>query len=303
MHFSFGYPIIELDPAPELLTAAAIGRIARAAEHAGFAALSMTEHPAPPQAWRDDHGHDALDPFVGLATAAALTTSIHVLTYLSVLPYRNPFLVAKATATLDRISGGRLIFGIGTGYLAGEFTALGVDFAERNELFGECVAVLRAAWTGKPVYYEGRHFLADGAVSVPTPVQARVPLWIGGNARRTRDRVAELADGWMPIPTKGAQVTRRSTAELASHSQLAAMIAEVKSTLRQRGRSESIDIMYLIDDIDPWDDPERYADRVRELASIGVTWVQGGADGRGVDEIVDRLAWFGERIIASANAD
>jgi probable F420-dependent oxidoreductase len=302
MRFSFGYPIIALDPAPELLTAEAIGQIARAAEAAGFEALSMTEHPAPPQAWRDDHGHDALDPLVGLAVAAALTRSIRILTYLSVLPYRNPFLTAKATATLDRVSGGRLIFGVGTGYLAGEFAALGVDFGHRNELFDEAIEVLRAAWTGKPVYREGHHFHADGTVSVPTPLQAPIPLWLGGNARRTRERVVEFADGWMPIPTKGAQIARRSTAELAHESQLAGMIADVKDGLRQRGRSESIDIMYLVDGIDAWKEPERYVNRVRELASIGVTWVQGGAGGRGVEEIVDRLGWYGEHIIGAVNA-
>lgn len=299
MRFSLGYPILELDPAPELLTSAAIGAIAAAAERGGFSAISMTEHPAPPQSWRDEHGHDALDPFVGLAAAAAHTTTLSLLTYLTVVPYRNPFLLAKTTATLDRVSDGRLILGVGTGYLRGEFEALGVDFAERNELFDEGLDVMRKAWTGSPVHATGRHFRASGTVAVPVP-KRMPPIWIGGNARRTRHRVARTADGWMPIPTRGAQVARRSTAALDGDEQLRVMIDEVLDERARHGPREPLDIMYLIEDVNPWLEPERYVDQVGELERIGVTWIQGGAGGKGVDEIVERIHWFGENIIAKA---
>ena len=104
-------------------------------------------------------GHQTLDPFVALAFAAAVTKRLRLLTYLAVVPYRNPFLLAKAAATLDRLSGGRFILGVGSGYLKTEFFALGVDFDERNALFDEALDVL-------PLALERRAVLATrGATS------------------------------------------------------------------------------------------------------------------------------------------
>lgn len=302
MHFSLTYPTVMLDPPEELLAAEGMAEIAAAAEEAGFAGVAFSEHPATPQSWRlDGAGHDQLDPFLALTVAATATAGLRLLTFLTVLPYRNPFLLAKTTATLDRLSGGRLTLGVGTGYLEGEFAALGVDFAERNELFDEAMEVLRLAWTGAPVDRRGRHFSAAGAVSRPTPVAApQPPIWIGGNSRLTRRRVAQLAQGWAPVPTDAAQVRRRKTAQLESLDQLAAWIRELQAEREELGRLAPADVMYMVLDADPRAEPDRYLERVQQLADIGVTWLSLGVRGRTVAEVTDRLAEVGEGVLAAA---
>ena len=107
----------------EFVSAEGVAAVARAAEAAGFDGVYSTEHPFPDDDWLASGGHQALDPFVGLSFAAAATTRLRVLTNLCVLPYRNPFLAARAAASLDVLSGGRLDLGVGAGYLEGEFRA------------------------------------------------------------------------------------------------------------------------------------------------------------------------------------
>ena len=154
MKFAWGYPFMTCPPVEEFLTAESMTELAVAAEANGFSAAYVTEHPAPAEKWRQTGGHDALDPFVALAFAAAATSDLRLLTNLTVVPYRNPFLLAKSVATLDKLSGGRMILGLGTGYMKGEYHALGVDFDERNALFDEAIEVMKLAWTGEPVTYE-----------------------------------------------------------------------------------------------------------------------------------------------------
>src|SRR5207248_1886493 len=111
----------------------AVVSLSRAAEAAGFAAVFVTDHPAPPQRWVARGGHQTTDPLVTLAFAAAATTSLRVQTNLFVPAYRHPLVTAKAVATLDVLSEGRVILGVGAGYLEPEFAALGADFDTRND--------------------------------------------------------------------------------------------------------------------------------------------------------------------------
>ena len=118
-----------------------------------------------------------------------------------VLPYRNPFVVAKSGATLDLLSGGRFTLAIGVGYLKREFAALGVDFDERNELFDEALEVIRAIWTTDDVSFEGRHFTARGITAHPRPIsQPHPPIWIGGNTGGPASASPTHGDGWCPFP-------------------------------------------------------------------------------------------------------
>src|SRR4051794_22785784 len=160
MKFSLTHPLVTHPYDPELASGAGIAAVAQAAEAAGYHGFGFTDHPAPSQRWLDGGGHDALDPFVAMGFAAAHTTTLRLIPNIVVLPYRNPFVVAKAGATLDLLSGGRFTLAVGAGYLKGEFAALGVDHAERNALFDESLDVLRAIWTGDDVSFEGRHFNA-----------------------------------------------------------------------------------------------------------------------------------------------
>src|SRR6478735_6955033 len=144
--------------------------IARALEGAGWDGLAYTEHPAPGRRWlAEGGGHQTLDPFVALGAAAAVTERITLVTYLAVLPYRNPMLTAKAAATLDILSRGRFVLGVGSGYLKAEFFALGVDFDERNALFDEAIEVMGLHWSGAPFDFEGRNFSARDLIARPAP--------------------------------------------------------------------------------------------------------------------------------------
>ncbi len=133
MRLSVGLPTHRVDRADEFVTADAVAQLAAAAEAAGFDAVFVTDHPFPTDGWLAHGGHHALDPLVALAFAAAATRTLRLHTNLFVLAYRNPFVSAKAIATLDVLSGGRVILGVGAGYLEGEFDALGAPFDERND--------------------------------------------------------------------------------------------------------------------------------------------------------------------------
>lgn len=260
----------------DLLDAGPVGEVASAAERAGFAGLSFTEHPVPGARWLDAGGHQTLDPFVALAFAAAATERLRLLTYLSVLPYRNPFLLAKTAATLDRLSGGRLTLGLGTGYQKSEFHALGVHFAERNALFDEALDVLPLHWGGEKFSYQGRHFDARDVVALPRPVQEPIPVWIGGNSKLSRRRVAERAQGWMPM-SGGAELSATArTPMLGSVAELAAAVRELRERAAEVGRTDRIDVAYSYhgDGLDdPAADPDRHREAFAELERAGVTWV------------------------------
>ena len=161
MKFSITHPMHTHPYNPDLVTGAGVAAMASAAEAAGFSGFGFTDHPAPTQRWLDAGGHDALDPFVAMGFAAAHTTTLRLIPNIVVLPYRNPFVVAKSGATLDLLSGGRFTLAIGVGYLKREFTALGVDFEERGALLEEALDVIRTIWTTDDVTYEGRHFNAQ----------------------------------------------------------------------------------------------------------------------------------------------
>jgi alkanesulfonate monooxygenase SsuD/methylene tetrahydromethanopterin reductase-like flavin-dependent oxidoreductase (luciferase family) len=123
----------------------AIASCARAIEAAGFDACFVTDHPAPPRAWLEHGGHATMDPFGVLAVAAAVTSTLRLHTHCVIPAYRHPLLTAKAVATLDALSRGRVILGVAVGYLEEEFTALGVPFGDRASLLDDALHVMKAA--------------------------------------------------------------------------------------------------------------------------------------------------------------
>src|SRR5262245_43752241 len=148
MRVGASLPVARLDKPDEFLTAEAIAEVASAAERAGFDSISVAEHPFPDDHWLEHGtGHHNWDPFVVLSFAAAATSTIKLRTGLLILPYRNPFITARSVASLDALSKGRVVLGIGSGYLEPEFKALGVPFDERNELTDEAIVAMRRAWT------------------------------------------------------------------------------------------------------------------------------------------------------------
>ena len=126
------YPLITHPYNPAFVTGDGLTRFAREAEAAGFSGIAFTDHPAPSHKWLTAGGHDALDPFAALSFVAGVTRRIRLIPNIVVLPYRNPFLVAKAAATIDAVSGGRFTLSVAAGYLRSEYRALGVDFERRK---------------------------------------------------------------------------------------------------------------------------------------------------------------------------
>ena len=137
MKINVPLPFDHADLPDEFGTMAAVAEIGRTIEQAGFHAGLVTDHPVPTGRWLDAGGHHAQSPFVMLALLAAHTTTLRLQTGILVLPYRNPFIVARDITTLDAFAGGRVTLSVGAGYLKGEYRALGVDFDQRNELMDE----------------------------------------------------------------------------------------------------------------------------------------------------------------------
>lgn len=302
MQHALGLPFMIHPLIPEFLTQQAVAEVAQAAEAAGFGIVAVTEHPIPSDEWLAAGGHDALDPFVALSFAAAATRHLRVLTNLTVVPYRNPFLLAKSAASLDRLSGGRLILGCGTGYLKEEFDAMGVDFDERNALFDESLEVLRQTWKSGSVVYRGRHFEARGNTANPAPAQADLPIWIGGNSKLSRRRVAERAQGWMPMPNPRSLGDRRRTAHIDDVDDLREGIAYMRAHARKVGRDVPLDVFYPI----VWRkgaigsagfDAGAYCAHVAELAEAGVTWVLAPIGGRTMAELRRAIDFYAEHVI------
>jgi probable F420-dependent oxidoreductase len=306
MRFAVTHPLITHPYHPDLVSGAGVARVAQAAEAAGFHGFGFTDHPAPTDRWLHAGGHDALDPFVALGFAAAVTETLRLIPNIVVLPYRNPFVVAKAAATLDMLSGGRFTLAVGAGYLKGEFAALGVEHAERNELMDEALGVLRAIWTGDDVTVEGRHFSARGITAHPRPVtKPHPPVWIGGNSGRARQRVADHAQGWCPFPAPAVVATTARTASLDTTEKLADAIDDLRRRLDEADRDPaSVDIAFSNpaggDPAEDGFDADAHLAGLRALASLGVTWVQVGLPGDSVEHAVEVAQRYGELVIARA---
>lgn len=277
---------------------------ARACEAAGVGAIALTDHPAPSRKWLDAGGHDTLDPFAGLCYFAGVTSTIRLMTYLTVVPYRNPFVLAKAMTTLDVVSGGRATFTLGTGYLRSEFLALGVDMDVRNELFDESMEVVRGLLASPhEFHHEGTRFTGKGVTMSPPPVQTpHPPLWLGGNAKVVRDRVAAWGNGWAPLTLGGAisgKVSR--TAPIPDLAHFAGQITEIKEAMAELGRDPgTLDVAAPgIRMLKPTDPVEQKRQHVAELVEAGVTWTSVPYDKVSFKQALEDLADFGENVIAA----
>lgn len=309
MRFSVGLPTDKVHCGDEFIGPGAVAELAAAVEAVGFEACYVSDHPAPSARWLAAGGHHTVDPFVALALAASATTRLRLQTNLLVAPYRNPFLVAKAVATLDVMSGGRVIVGIGAGYQKAEFAALGADFEARNDVVDETIAALRLIWTGEPVALESDRYSARDAVSLPRPHQRPAPpLWVGGNSKRAIRRAVDAADGWMPFPTPPGVEGALRTASISSVDDLAGRIGYLRSYAAETGRAVPPDVCFspfgltMLDDIDTGTgdgfDPARFADDVAALEAVGVTWCTVALPGDTRRDFLAAVDRFGSGVLA-----
>lgn len=296
LSFSFELTTHRVEDPTEFVTADAVMDVAAAAEREGFAACHVTDHPAPDAKWLDHGGHHALDPFVALSFAAAATERLRLLTNIYVVAYRNPFLSAKSVQSLHVLSGGRLVLGVGAGYLKPEFAALGVDFDERNDLFDEALTVMAQAWTGDDAAVDGCHFSARG-VRLRPALSSPPPIWIGGNSDRAIRRAVEHHDGWAPFGTGGYGRAAR-TADIDGVGDLAGRVARAREFAGEVGRTDPLEICYSAGGLgDPADSVEQRREIIESCRAAGVTWLPISIPGDSRGRLLEATAAFADEFI------
>ncbi|WP_052864905.1 LLM class F420-dependent oxidoreductase [Streptomyces niger] len=267
--------------------------IARAADRHGFAYVACCEHVAIPRRLAGAMSTVWYDPVATLAHLAAVTQHVRLLSHVAVVGLRHPLLTAKSYATLDALSGGRLILGVGAGHVREEFEALGVDFEGRGAVLDETVDALKTA-LGPEEFptFAGERFSFEGLGQAPRPVQTpRPPLWVGGSSPAAVRRAAERGDGWLP------QGDRRD--------RLPGQIAGLRALREKAGVRAPLVIGAIAEPLyvgEPgWDtgkgavtgSPERIAASLREYAAIGVHQLQIRFRSRSRAELTDQMAAFG----------
>ncbi|KDE99122.1 F420-dependent oxidoreductase [Mycolicibacterium aromaticivorans JS19b1 = JCM 16368] len=302
MRYTLEYPS-ELPTAPDdFLSPAVIRDVVSRAEAAGFAAVALSEHPAPSLKWRRNGGHNTVDPVAALSFMAGVTSRIKLMTNLFVLPFRNPYLSAKALGSVDILSGGRLIAGVGAGYLRSEFSALGVEVDDRAELLDEALAALRAIWTDPETPVSGRGFTATGPMWLQPPVQRpHPPIWIGGNTAAAARRVVEHGSGWMPLIAPSGMASAIGTAALEDTAAFGARLGRLRQALADAGRDpETLDVQVICPWIDLDDDSSlrRAQDTLGELAGYGANWAVARVEAPTPAAALDYIDAFGEVVIA-----
>jgi probable F420-dependent oxidoreductase len=190
--------------------------VARRADARGLDSLWVTDHVIVPKDVFIAYREEMLDPLAVLPWLAGVTERIALGTSVIILPYRSPLPVAKLLASVDVLSGGRLIFGAGVGWMEGEFAALGVPFAERASRTDEALELFRTVWTEREPEIETRRHRLRGLIASPMPLQRpRPPIWIGGASEGAYRRVARYGDGWHSTAAtpeafrEGAEAVRR----------------------------------------------------------------------------------------------
>ncbi|MEM7325802.1 MAG: TIGR03619 family F420-dependent LLM class oxidoreductase [Actinomycetota bacterium] len=256
------------DPAP-------IVDLAVAAEDLGFDSVWVNHHVINigyiAERLGDRSYHDALTV---LTWVAARTSRVEVGTSVLVMPYLHPMVLAKTLATLDQLSGGRVIAGLGVGSLPEENEVLGVDYGNRGRLSNEFIQVMQALWAPGPASFSGDHFSMDEVVAAPKPVREPLPVWIGGSGGPAMARAARFGEGWHPMCSVGG---------------LARRMPQLEAALAQRGRDRS-DIV-VAPRIDATQVPDAEAlDAWREAGADQLIIGTGTADLGEIRQALDRLA-------------
>ena len=227
--------------------------VVQEAERLGYHHCTCSEHVAVPVEVAEVRGGRYFDPLATFGALSAATSTIRFAAHVVVLGYHHPLAIAKRYGTLDLVSGGRLILGVGVGSLREEFELLGAAFDDRGERADDAMRALRAALSKPEPAYDGKFYSFSGMLVDPCAVQARVPLWVGGRTFRSLRRAAELGDGWAPFGLR--------TAELAE------MLARVELP-------ENFDVVLQNEHpLDPAGESERVAEQLHKFAEIGATAV------------------------------
>ncbi|NUP66311.1 MAG: LLM class F420-dependent oxidoreductase [Nonomuraea sp.] len=266
--------------------------IARTADRAGFGYLASCDHVAIPRRLAPAMSTVWYDPVATLGFLAGVTERVRLLSHVAVVGLRHPLLTAKQYATLDHLSGGRLILGVGAGHVREEFEVLGVDFERRGAVLDESIDALRAA-LGPDEFPEhhGKLYDFEGLGQQPRPAQERVPVWVGGSSPAAVRRAALKGDGWLP---QGDPRDR-----------LPAQIERIRRLREEAGLDGPFTIGAIIEPLylgtPAWDvgrrtltgPPDALAESLRAYRAMGVHQIQVRFRSRGRTELTDQMAAFG----------
>lgn len=298
MKFNYQFPTKAVQRWEEWSQGHHLAEVAVAAEEAGFDMVSSTDHPYPDATWLKKGGHQDFDLFTTLAFMAARTTRIRVLTYVMIAGYRNPYVAARAAATLDYMSDGRLTLGMGAGYLKEEFDVLGASFEDRGKRFDAAIGAMRNAWKGEVADYDDEFYPAHNAIMTPSPKQQPgPPIWIGGNSKPALRRVATLAQGWMPFEQSAEMAKITRTPPLESVEQLAEAIAQVKALRAEQGNDEPLDVCFAPSGARDVDGHVDYVtSHLADYQAAGVTYVSYDGRARSWSECIREIELMGKAI-------
>ncbi|GAA5006969.1 LLM class F420-dependent oxidoreductase [Streptomyces siamensis] len=269
--------------------------IARSADRAGFDYIASCDHVAIPRRLAGAMSTIWYDPVATLAHLAAVTERVRLLSHVAIVGLRHPLVTAKQYATLDHLSGGRLVLGVGAGHVREEFDAVGADFERRGAVLDETVDALRAALGPEefPVHH-GKLYDFEGLGQRPRPAQDRVPVWVGGSSPAAVRRAALRGDGWLP---QGDPRDR-----------LPAQIARLGELRAQAGIEDPLTVGAITEPLyvgEPgWDvgrrtlhgSPEVLAESLRAYRAMGVHQIQVRFRSRSRGELTDQMAAFGAQV-------
>lgn len=275
--------------------AAELVAVTQAAERAGFSYVAVCDHIAIPRDRADAMSTSWWDTVATLSYLAAVTERIGLLSHVATVTYRHPLQTAKQWLTLDALSGGRVVLGVGAGHVEGEFAALGIDFHKRGRMLDEAIDALRGAFADEFTTHHGDFWNYDDVGLRPRPVQPRLPIWVAGSSPAALRRAAERGDGWLPQgPPEGG---------------MSAGIAQLRELRERAGRADQ---PFVIGGLSgplyvgeaQWDigravagSPDEVAAFLRSLVKLGVQQVQVGFRSRDCRELCDQIRTFGAQVM------
>ena len=261
-------------------------RAALTADAAGFFYVAICDHIAIPREKAEVMSTTWFNPVATLGWIAGQTKQTRLMTNVYVAAYRHPLETAKAFATLDHLSGGRVILGVGAGHVEGEFEALGIPFAERGRITNEAIDGILDSWTNE--------FVGDVGLAPRPAQQPRPPIWIGGSSKPALRRVAERGDGWIPQGTP-KNLMPESIAYLEEH----------RDKVRP-GASIDVGVIteYLYVGDAEWElpkytrsgSPDYLTEKLNEYGALGISHLQLRFASRSIDELCDQIARFGDEV-------
>ena len=287
-----------VEPWEETATVADLVRVARESEAAGFGFIGVCDHVAlPPVEYTKHMTPTWYDPVATLGYLAAATTGVRLLSVVYIAPYRHPLVSAKSFMTLDHLSGGRVILGVGAGHVESEFEALGLDFKTRGARLNEAIDAMRGAFADTYSEFSGRFFEYGQVGLAPRPVQASVPIWIGGSSRAALRRVAERGDGWIPQGTPREKM--RESIDV-----IRARADEVRpDAVLDLGFMPGMVYVGEPDwDVGAWcisGPADKIAETLREAHEFGCNVLHLRFRSRSLDELSDQIAAFGAEVAPS----